>query len=135
MPCFTFKLYRLPTNKKRGVVRCVKGLDTPKTVASVFMGKHLIFKEKHGRSCRFAAMGHAFLSSFTVYRQKTTRSRKVCQKVLTHQKPSHRFCTLFFEVLPFTTHASSVNGKKSKKSIQSRCDGFWYVNALRPRHT
>ena len=32
-------------------------------------------------------------------------------KVLTHQKPLRRFCLLFFEVLPFATHASSVNGK------------------------
>ena len=27
------------------------------------------------------------------------------------------FCTLFFDVLPFTTLASSVNGKTSKKSV------------------
>ena len=30
--------------------------------------------------------------------------------------------------------ASSVFGKTSKKIVQNRCDGFWCVNALRPRH-
>ena len=39
-------------------------------------------------------------------------------RVLTHQKPLCRFCMLFFEVLPFTTLAVSVNGKTSKKSVQ-----------------
>ena len=29
-------------------------------------------------------------------------------RVLTHQKPPRLFCMLFFEVLPFTTLASSV---------------------------
>ena len=48
-------------------------------------------------------------------------------KVLTHQKPSRRFCMLFFEVLPFTMLASSVNGKTSKKSVQKRRGGVWCV--------
>ena len=39
-------------------------------------------------------------------------------RVLTHQKPLRRFCMLYFEVLPFTTLASSGNGKTSKKSVQ-----------------
>ena len=52
-------------------------------------------------------------------------------KALTHQKPSRQFCTLFFELyLPFTTHASSVNGKTSKKSRQKRRGGFWCVKTL-----
>ena len=45
--------------------RCVqafKGLETPKTAASFFVGKQLIFNEKHYRSCGFAAMVHAFLA-------------------------------------------------------------------------
>ena len=32
-------------------------------------------------------------------------------KVLTHLKPPRRFSMFFFDVLPFTTIASSVNGK------------------------
>ena len=52
--------------------------------------------------------------------KKTTRSRYVCLglkalKALTHQKPALRFCMLFFEVLPFMTLSSSVNGKTSKR--------------------
>ena len=39
-------------------------------------------------------------------------------RVLTHQKQPRRFCMLFFEVLPFTTLAVSVNGKTSEKSVQ-----------------
>ena len=39
-------------------------------------------------------------------------------KVLTHLKPPRRFSMLFFNVLSFTTLASSVNGKTSKKSMQ-----------------
>ena len=39
-------------------------------------------------------------------------------RVLTHQKTRRRFCMLFFEVLPLTTLAVSVNGKTSKKSVQ-----------------
>ena len=38
-------------------------------------------------------------------------------RVLTHQKPPRRFCMLFFEVLPLTTLAVSVNGKTSNKSV------------------
>ena len=40
------------------------------------------------------------------------------------------FCMLFFEVLPYTTLAPSVNGKTSKKSVQKR-DVFWCVYALK----
>ena len=39
-------------------------------------------------------------------------------KVLTHLKPPRRFSMLFFHVLPFTTLASSVNRKTSKKSVK-----------------
>ena len=39
-------------------------------------------------------------------------------RVLTHQKNAAFFCMLFFEVLPFTTLAVSVNSKTSKKSVQ-----------------
>ena len=52
---------------------------------------------------------------------------RTCEKevrVLTHQKPPRRFCMLFVDVLPFTTLASSVNGKTSKKSMQKRRGGF-----------
>ena len=48
-------------------------------------------------------------------------------RVLTHQKPPRCFCTLFFEVLPFSKLASSVNGKTSKKSVQKRRGGVWCV--------
>ena len=48
-------------------------------------------------------------------------------RVLTHQKPPRRFCMLFFDVLPFTTLAVSVNGKTSKKSVQKRRGGVWCV--------
>ena len=48
-------------------------------------------------------------------------------RVLTHQKPPRRFCMLFFEVLPLTTLASSVNGKTSKKSVPKRRGGVWCV--------
>ena len=48
---------------------------------------------------------------------------------------------LFFDVLPFTTLAVSVNGKSSKKSVQIRRGGVWCVKALKvlthlklPRH-
>ena len=34
------------------------------------------------------------------------------------------FCTLFFEVLPFTDDASVVNGKTSKKSMQKTTQRF-----------
>ena len=39
-------------------------------------------------------------------------------KVLTHLKPPRRFSMLCFDVLSFTTLASSVNSKTSKKSVQ-----------------
>ena len=79
-PCFSLKFYRLPKAPQQnalGVSRSShvsiphKGLDTPKTAASIL---------------------HAF-----------------------------------FEVLPFTTLASSVNGKTSKKSVQKRRGGVWCV--------
>ena len=38
---------------------------------------------------------------------------------MTHQKPLHCFCMLFFEVLPFTTLASSVNGKLQRKACKN----------------
>ena len=41
--------------------------------------------------------------------------------------PPHRFCMLFFDVLPFTDDASFVNGKTSKKSMQKRRGGVWCV--------
>ena len=37
------------------------------------------------------------------------------------------FCMLFFEVLPYTTLASSVNGKTSKKSVQKKTRRFFLV--------
>ena len=40
-------------------------------------------------------------------------------KCIDHQTPPRRFCTLFFEVLPFTDDASVVNGKTSKKSMKN----------------
>ena len=40
-------------------------------------------------------------------------------KVLTHLKPPHRFSMLFFDILPFTMLASSVNGKTSKKGVKN----------------
>ena len=48
-------------------------------------------------------------------------------RVLTHQKPPHHFCMLFFDVLQFMTLAVSVKGKTSKKSVQKRCGGVWCV--------
>ena len=47
-----------------------------------------------------------------------------CIKVLIHLKPPRRFCTLFFDVLPFTDDASVVNGKTSKKSMQKKTQRF-----------
>ena len=41
---------------------------------------------------------------------------------MTHLKPPRRLSVLFFDVLPFTTLASSVNGKTSKKSVQKKND-------------
>ena len=38
-----------------------------------------------------------------------------------------------FEVLPFTTLASSVNGKTSKKSMQKRRGGFRCVKTLKAK--
>ena len=58
---------------------------------------------------------------------KTSDENAVCLKALTHQKPPRRFCMLFFEVLPFTTLAWSVNGKTSKKSVPKRLGGVWCV--------
>ena len=52
-------------------------------------------------------------------------------RVLTHQKPPRRCCMLFFDVLPFTTLAVSVNGKTSKKSVQKRRVGVCCVYAFR----
>ena len=66
--------------------------------------------------------------------EKTRRKRFWCVKTLkayTHQTPPRRFCTLFFEVLPFTDTASVVNGKTSKKSMQKRRGGFWCVKTLK----
>ena len=51
--------------------------------------------------------------------------KRIVFKALTHQKPPRRFCMLFFEVLPFTTLASSVNGKTSNKSVPKRSGGVW----------
>ena len=53
--------------------------------------------------------------------------KKVWFRVLTHLKPPHRFCMLFFDDLPFMTLASSVNGKTSKNSVQKRRGGVWCV--------
>ena len=51
-------------------------------------------------------------------------------KVLTHLKPPRRICMIFFDVLPFTTLASSVNSKTSKKSMEKRRGGFRCVKTL-----
>ena len=48
-------------------------------------------------------------------------------KVLTHLKPPRRFFMPFFDVLPFTDDASVVNGKTSKKSMQKRRGGFFFM--------
>ena len=53
-------------------------------------------------------------------------------KALTHQKPPRRFVMFFFEALPFTTLASSVNGKTSKKSVldtPNTAASFWHAFA------
>ena len=63
-------------------------------------------------------MCHAFLSSFTVFRRRHSKGLD------TQKKNVAFFCMLFFEVLPFTTLAVSVNSKISKKSI-------WCVYALK----
>ena len=52
---------------------------------------------------------------------------KALSRVLTHQTLPRRFCMLFFDVLPFTTLAVSVNGKTSKESVQKRRGGVWCV--------
>ena len=57
----------------------------------------------------------------------TNKQTEDSLRVLTHQKPPRRFCMIFFEVLPLTTLASSVNGKTSKKSVQKRRGGVWCV--------
>ena len=54
--------------------------------------------------------------------------------VLTHQKPLRRFCMLFFDVLPFTTHAVSVSGKTSKKNVQKRRGVFGASRPLTMPH-
>ena len=51
-------------------------------------------------------------------------------KVWTHKNRRVLFFMLFSEVLLFTTLASSVNGKTSKKSMQKQRGGFWCVKAL-----
>ena len=49
--------------------------------------------------------------------------------------PLRHFCTLFFEVLPFTDTASVVNGKTSKKRVQKLRGGFWCVKGLDTQKT
>ena len=53
-------------------------------------------------------------------------------RVLTHQKNAafffFFFCMLFFEVLPFTTLAVSVNSKTSNKSMQKYAAFFFGVS-------
>ena len=72
-------------------------------------------KEKHGRSCHFAAMGHAFLKDLP-FTDKKRRGVVKCVKTL---KPPRRFCMLFFDILPYTDDASVINGKNSKKNMQN----------------
>ena len=48
-------------------------------------------------------------------------------KGLDTPKYAASFCMLFFEFLPFTTLAVSVNGKTSKKTVQKRRGGVWCV--------
>ena len=55
-------------------------------------------------------------------------------KGLDTPKKCRVFCTLFFELLPFTDDV--VYGKTSKKSMQKKNATFlWCVKTLRPRHT
>ena len=79
-----------------------------------------------------------------IFKKKQQQHLSICQ---THQTPPRRFCTLFFEVLPFTDDAIVVNGKLQrkackndaavfgvsrplKKSMQKRRGGFWCVKAF-----
>ena len=79
-------------------------------------------------SCEMNADEYLFLVDLNERRGDNTNL--VWLKALTHQTPPRRFCTFFFEVLPFTDDASIVNGKTSKKSVQKQRGGFWCVKTL-----
>ena len=75
-----------------------------------------------------------WLITFNVTRlpwEVTGLRRRAPIKVLTHLKPPRCFGMLFFDVLPFTTLASSVNSKTSKKSVQKRRGGVRCVKAFK----
>ena len=136
---FSLKFYHLPTSRAWKTVKLQR--KACKNDAAVFgvtfkvltnqntPSRVLSVKEKHGIRGN-DTIRHTMLSNFTVYRPKSNRDVFRCVKtfsVLTHQKPPHHFYMLFFDVLPFTTLAVSVNGKTSKKSVQKRRGGVCCV--------
>ena len=54
-------------------------------------------------------------------------SRPNLEGLYTPKEKRRVFCMLFFEVLPYTTLAVSVNGTTSKKGMPKRRGGVWCV--------
>ena len=74
--CLTFTVYRRRNRKTRLVCR----LDTPKTVALFLSCFCLKFYRLPTTCCENDTIRHAFLSSFTVYRQKKQQQNKTKKK-------------------------------------------------------
>ena len=87
-----------------------------------FVGKRKNLKEKHDRSCRFHSASSVNGKTSNKSMTKTTRRFVVCQDLQGLDTPNKN--AFFFEVLPFTTLAVSVNGKTSKKSVQNDASVF-----------